>query len=160
MEINQEHIQIQLEGLELPRLKKTMELILSNRPVSLAYLYGSAAKGQTTPFSDVDIALLTIGSLPPYDMYKLILGVQQSLYEAIGIPNIDVRIINEAPLVFQGRVVTEGILLYARDDRERVAYETGTRLRYFDYLPIHSQIQAAFFADVKEKGLHGRSRQG
>ena len=107
----------------------------------------------------MDIALLTVETLSPHAMYKLILGVQQSLYEVIGIPNIDVRIINEAPLVFQGRVVSEGILLYARDERERVEYETNTRMRYFDYLPIHTQIQSAFLTDVKEQGLYGRSRQ-
>ena len=45
--------QFSIESLA-PRLAE----VLTRYPVALAYLFGSAAKGQMTPFSDVDIALV------------------------------------------------------------------------------------------------------
>jgi hypothetical protein len=66
-----------------------------------------------------------------------------------------VRIINYAPLVFRGRVVCDGSLVYARDEQLRIEFETATRLRYFDYQPVHRSIQDAFFADLRERGLYG-----
>jgi len=39
--------------------------------------------------------------------------------------------------------------------RERIEFETMTRDLYFDYLPVHRMLQDAFFADVRERGLHG-----
>jgi siroheme synthase len=83
------------------------------------------------------------------------LRTQLALADHVDIPNADVRIINDAPLVFRGRIVSDGILVYARDDQERIEYETATRLRYFDYLPIHKRLQDAFFADLRERGLYG-----
>jgi hypothetical protein len=51
--------------------------------------------------------------------------------------------------------VCDGILVFARDELERIAFETTTRMRYFDYLPVHRQMQNAFFADLRERGLYG-----
>jgi hypothetical protein len=45
--------------------------------------------------------------------------------------------------------------MFSRDEQERVAFETATRLRYFDYQPVHRELQDAFFATLKERGLYG-----
>ncbi len=137
------------------RLRQALPPILGRRPVILAYLYGSITTGQLNPFSDVDIAMVVEDGLAPLDGLRLMLGIPVDLADSCDITNADVRIINDAPLVFQGRVVCDGILVYARDEGERVEFETGTRLRYFDYLPIHRRLQDAFFADLRERGLHG-----
>lgn len=137
------------------RLRRCLPHLFHNQPVSLAYLYGSAATGQQHPFSDIDIALVLLKDLAPLERLKLILRLQVDLADECGISNADVRIIDDAPLVLRGKVVCNGILVYARDERERVEFETYTRLRYFDYLPLHRRLQDAFFADLKERGLHG-----
>jgi uncharacterized protein len=111
--------------------------------------------GLATPLSDVDVALVAGEALRPLVRLKLVLRVQVALADCCGIPNAEVRLMDEAPLVFRGRVVTDGVLVYARDDGFRVEFETTTRLLYFDYLPIHRELQEAFFQDVRERGLHG-----
>lgn len=142
------------DGL-VANLRRALPRILDDLPVRLAYLYGSSATGRVTPFSDVDLALVVDADLSPLEQLRLTLGVGLDLADSCDIANADVRIINEAPLVLQGKVVCEGILVFSRDDRERVAFETATRLRYFDYLPVHKDLQAAFFADLRERGLYG-----
>jgi predicted nucleotidyltransferase len=137
------------------KLRSALPRLLDEEPIRLAYLFGSVTTGRTTPFSDVDIALLVAEDLSPLDRLRLILRTQLALADHANIPNADVRIINDAPLVFRGRVVSDGILVYARDDQERIEFETATRLRYFDYLPIHKRLQDAFFTDLRERGLYG-----
>jgi len=136
-------------------LRSTLPHILSGQPVALAYLYGSSATGQTHLFSDADLALVVDQGLSSLERLKLILRLQVDLADDCDIRNADVRIINDAPLIFRGKVVCDGILVFARDESERVAFETTTRMRYFDYLPVHRQMQNAFFADLRERGLYG-----
>jgi len=139
----------------MSRLHQTLPDILENQPVQLAYLYGSTVAGRTTPFSDVDIALLTTEPLTPLARLRLIQYVHMRLYDDCDLDNVDVRIINDAPLVLQGRVITDGRLVYARDEQARVDFETTTRMYYFDYLPIHRQLQNAFFDTLRRRGLYG-----
>jgi predicted nucleotidyltransferase len=108
-----------------------------------------------TPFSDIDLALVVDAELSPLERLKLTLRVQLDLADSCGIRNADVRIINDAPLVLQGKVVCEGIIAFSRDEQKRVEFETTTRLRYFDYQPIHRDLQDAFFAGLRERGLYG-----
>jgi predicted nucleotidyltransferase len=136
-------------------LRSVLPGILDHEPVSLAYLYGSVTTGRMHPFSDVDIALLVDEGLSPLDRLKLTLRIQLDVADQCDLSNADVRIINDAPLIFQGRVVCDGLLIYARDEQERIEFETATRLRYFDYQPVHRRLQDAFFADLLERGLYG-----
>lgn len=136
-------------------LSRHLKNIVKDRPVLLAYFYGSAATGRATPLSDIDIALVVHPNTPLREHLQLMLGISTELEEQSGLFNIDVRIINNAPLIFQGRVITDGILLYKRDDSARIHFETSTRAEYFDYLPVHKKLQKAFFADMKKRGLYG-----
>jgi predicted nucleotidyltransferase len=132
-----------------------MPAILEDEPVQLAYLYGSSVSGQTTPFSDVDIALVIGGKIAPLEGLNLILRVKLAIADRTDIQDADVRVIDDAPLVFRGRVVSDGVLIFSRDEEMRIAFETNTRMRYFDYLPIHRALQAEFFKGIRERGLYG-----
>ncbi len=141
------------------RLRKDLPVILQDRPVVLAYLYGSAATGHVHPFSDVDIALVVSPdcTLGAYERFRLEAEIAVEIESRCGVREADVRIINEAPLSVQGRVVTEGCLLYAKDDDLRVAYEVHTRKRYFDFQPVLAMMRRAYFArleaDLRKKGV-------
>ncbi len=137
------------------QLKIGLQAILPGYPITLAYLYGSAAAGRPTPLSDVDIALVTGEKLAPYQQLKLELRIETELAEQANVRNAEVRIINGAPLAIRGQVACRGIVLYCADEEARVEFETTTRDEYFDYMPIARQLREAFFADVRERGLHG-----
>lgn len=142
----------------IDRLRQEIPAILEGYPIDLAYLYGSAARGQATPLSDIDIALLANVELTPEQRLRLMLDVALAIEERCGLQQVDVRVINDAPLLLQGQVVTEGILLYSRDEAARVRFEVDTRMRYFDYLPVYERYVAEFLDNVRQKGLsYGRS---
>ena len=116
-------------------LQREMPKIMADYPVAVVYLYGSLVREQMTPFSDVDIALITKHTLPSLARLNLELDIEMEL-SAINIPQADARVINLAPLIVQGRVATEGVLLFSNNEEKRVAFETQIRSQYFDLQPV------------------------
>ena len=141
----------------LDKLKAELPRLVVEQPVMLAYLYGSVAEGYTLPTSDVDVALILSPGhgLSPYQRLCLELKVAAELEARCGWDPVDVRSLNDAPLMAQGQVVTEGLLVYSRDEDFRVDYETLTRKRYFDFLPVARMMQRAYFEHM-ERDLRRR----
>ena len=140
----------------LDQLRGAAEAVFGCRPVALAYLHGSQASGHATPLSDVDVAIVTEQELPPRDRLRLELTLETALVAVLG-RDVDVRVINRAPLAVRGKVVQTGVLLYARDDAVRVNFETSVRDAYFDFLPVLRYHRAAYFSSQRalltERGI-------
>ncbi|HEY4723005.1 MAG TPA: nucleotidyltransferase domain-containing protein [Anaerolineae bacterium] len=147
-----------LTGFSIETLTAQLAEVLAHHPaVMLAYLFGSAATGLATPLSDIDIALVVAeNQAAPHNRLKLELALADEIAVRCGLSQIDVRIVNEAPLVLRGQVVTDGILLFARDEDTRVEFETRTRSEYFDFLPVARQLRESFFDDIQQRGLYGQ----
>jgi predicted nucleotidyltransferase len=144
-------------------LQAEMPGILGHRPVMLAYLFGSVAEGTALPSSDVDLALV-LGPdcrLSPYGRMRMEFDIATEIQQKCGITEADVRSIDSAPIAVKGTVLTEGILLYSRNEEFRVDYETYHRKIYFNFQPVAKMMREAFFQELKEKGLlGGKTRKG
>ncbi len=144
-------------GVLITALTHCLRHVLEQHPVTLAYLYGSAAIGRMTPLSDIDIALvLDEDTVSDFPRLQFELMVADRIDEECGISQADVRIVNDAPIMLRGRVVTEGISLFVRDEAKRIAFEARTRDEYFDFLPVARELRRAFFLDVSVRGIDGR----
>jgi predicted nucleotidyltransferase len=144
----------------IEQLRRCVPDILRARPVMLAYVYGSVAVGCATPLSDVDIALVLAPDcgLDAYQQLALELEIEMGIERQCGIRNADVRSIQNAPLRVQGQVVTQGQLLYTKDEDFRVGFEVHTRKCYFDFQPVLQMMRDSYFArleaDLREKALY------
>jgi predicted nucleotidyltransferase len=113
----------------------TKEILDYYPEVVAAYLYGSYAAGTMTPLSDVDIALLLNSDSMPQTRKKLDieLTIESELIRKLPGMNIEARIINKSPLLIQGKVITEGILIYHKDIEKVVQFEEKIIIRYLDF---------------------------
>ncbi len=110
--------------------------IFDKHPVLFAYLYGSYATGTVHPFSDLDIGVYAQGTSAREKLrLELMTALEIDERLAKGIES-EVRVINELPLLLKGQIVTEGFLIYSRNDVLRVDFETSVRKAYFDFLPV------------------------
>lgn len=118
--------------------------IFDNHPVLFAYLYGGYAKGVVHPFSDLDIGIYVekTAKLNHLDL-ELSLSLEIDEKMKFGVRS-EVRISNHLPLMLLGEMITEGTLIYSRDEISRVDFETSVRSAYFDFLPVIQRYNRAY----------------
>ena len=135
---------IALQGLD--RLKAAAVAVLHDAPARFAYLYGSVARGEAHPGSDLDVAVMFERTVPTEKRLSLELALGLALDARLGGERADVRDLAALPLVLRGRVLTEGALLFSRDEEGRVAFEVAARNEYFDFLPAYRAYQESSLA--------------
>ena len=122
--------------MEQSQLIDTLAVFFAEKTVSpdirLAYLFGSRAQGSAGPISDYDVAVLFSNS-PHYDLrYKL----AYDLNKAVMRNQVDLVVLNSAPIELRYAVIASGIVVYESNFEVRVEYEAVTLSLYGDYLPI------------------------
>lgn len=131
-----------------PLLRKLEEKsceVFSTSPVLFAYLYGSYARDEALPQSDIDIAVFVRGDYSKKEYAELELNLSIELDKLDLGAETEVRVMNRLPLLMKGEILTEGQLIYCCDDSTRVEFETITRDEYFDFLPFHHRYQKTYF---------------
>ncbi len=141
----------------LPDLKSALPEILVGRPVMLAYLHGSVVDKMALPSSDVDIALVFSpdSGLSLHTQMLVEADIAAEIERRCGIAEADVRSLDHAPLAIQGAVLTDGILLYSRDETFRVNFEVPVRKQYLDFMPTLEWLRKNFLQSVRLRGLAG-----
>jgi predicted nucleotidyltransferase len=116
------------------------------------YLFGSVARGEAGPLSDVDLGLLFDPALSKESRWNAALALSGDLQRIDG-PRIDVVILNEAPPALRDRVVREGRLLLDRDPPGRVEFEARALMEYLDFLPYIERFDRAILKRAREGRL-------
>lgn len=102
--------------------------------VSFGYVFGSFIDREG--FNDIDVGVYfdetAVKTETIFD-YQLELGVE--IEREIGQYSIDCRALNIAPLSFRFSAITQGELVFSRDEEARICFEVMTRSLYFDFKP-------------------------
>ena len=133
----------------LPDLHPMRRVLGACDDVRLAYVFGSVARGQPRPRSDVDVAVLF--ATPP--SFKAIDQLTAEL-ERVTRRRVDLVDLRRAPPLLAHEVVSAGRLLVARDEGERVDFETRVVLRFLDTAHLR-RIQHSYLREwVEARRVH------
>jgi predicted nucleotidyltransferase len=117
-----------------PTLKDSLARPLRAHPeIKFAILYGSAAEGHT--FQDLDIAVwVERARLPASAELDYAFALADEL-ESVVTQRVDVRVINDAPLVFRYNV-SRGIPLLVNDEAAYTHFLERTWDEFLDFQPL------------------------
>jgi predicted nucleotidyltransferase len=120
-----------------------------------AYLFGSVARGQAQPHSDLDVAVYVEPPALERPGFGIAAEIASDLAQALGRDDVDVVILNEAPPLLYRSVLKEGVRVLSRDLRATTTREGGALSRYCDYVPQLEKIERVHRARIRA-GQFGR----
>lgn len=124
---------------------ETISKVLEKEPdIVFAYLFGSYAKGIQDEKSDIDIAIYLkdekLLEKDPLYPSRIAIKIERGL---AGKKTLDVRVLNGSTLRFKNQVLRHGKLLFSRDEKKRIEFETSSLDQYFDFKPHLERYDAA-----------------
>ena len=108
--------------------------LFAQNPVNAAYLAGSLSN--RTSFghlTDVDIAILLMDQIKSDQFLDYQLYFFSELAKRLESENIDVVILNQASLLLKLQVIKYGQILFTRNEKQRVSFETKAVMDYLDF---------------------------
>jgi predicted nucleotidyltransferase len=128
------------------RLKQSLD---HDEDILFAYVYGSALTSPGLPGGDIDLAVY----LKPSEMKEYVKKEAELTTFLISIfetDEIDLRILNVLPLVFQYNILKEGILILSRDEIQRAEFETNVMMRFFELKPYLDEYRLMLSQRIRD----------
>lgn len=115
----------------MDRLPRVVELLEQESAVDFAYLFGSLVEGVVAPNADVDIAVYILPSTSTDPEFKFDLFCR--LTDILHTSELDLVILNDAPLSLSGRILQQRRVLVDKDPPRRHCFESCTMRKFFDF---------------------------
>ena len=108
--------------------------LFTQSPVNAAYLAGTLS-GRTAfgHLTDVDIAILLMEQIKSDQFLDYQLYFFSELAKRLESDNIAVVILNQASLLLKLQVIKYGQILFSRDEKQRISFETKAVMDYLDF---------------------------
>ena len=126
-------------------IKKLRKVLEKHSEILFAYLYGSKARGDYNERSDVDIGVYLSKDFKPDIFYEVKLA--EEIEKNAKLKDVEVVILNNKPIRFLNQVLRYGKLIFSRDERERVRFETYVTKTYIDMKPYFLEYDRMRFKD-------------
>ncbi len=108
--------------------------LFTQSPVNAAYLAGSlSSRTSFGHLTDVDIAILLMDQIKSDQFLDYQLYFFSELAKRLESESIDVVILNQASLLLKLQVIKYGQILFSRDEKQRISFETKAVMEYLDF---------------------------
>lgn len=114
----------------MDRLPAAALALAQRREIIFAYLFGSLVGGDVKPLSDVDIAVYLA---EPYDIVEVKLSLLGIIIDTLGSDEIDLVILNTAPLSLVGRILRARQVIVDKEPFTRHKFESLTLREFWDF---------------------------
>ncbi|HCG98416.1 MAG TPA: nucleotidyltransferase domain-containing protein [Actinobacteria bacterium] len=129
-----------IENLKTKRAKE----IYSTYGITVAYVFGSHAKGTAIPTSDIDIAAYFDRAIDEDGYFNLKLNLTAELMKLLERNDIDVVVLNNASPLLKYNVFADGETVYVDSEKDRVRFEVGAMRDYFDTARLREIMLKAY----------------
>lgn len=117
--------------------------------VVAAWVFGSVARGEARPTSDLDVAVLLLEG--GADVEEALRALSSELERFSPSGRVDIVVLGEQGSVFRHRVLREGALVLDRDPETRQDYEARTIVEYLDWKPTHDIAMATALKGLRRR---------
>lgn len=108
--------------------------LFAQSPVNAAYLAGTLSNRTTFGhLTDVDIAILMMDQIKADQFFDYQLYFLSELAKRLETDSVDVVILNQASLILKLQVIKNGQILFSRNEKQRVSFETKAVMDYLDF---------------------------
>ena len=142
----------------LPRpVADAVEEMVARDELDLVLLFGSRARGEHGPMSDVDLAVRTNKNVEDVHDWKL-----ATLGRLAGpVQSVDLVLIEQASLALRYRVARDGLPLWTRDERALFSFRFEAVRDWLDFEPVLRAHDAALVRRVADGTFgEGEPRDG
>ena len=145
------------EGHKLPknvidRIPELIEQIKKDMDVVALYSFGSLATGDLKPLSDLDFGILVSGKLDKqvrFDKHLDLIGIFNSVLQT---DEVDLVLMNDAPMRFCHNIVKSGALLHCSSKKELAEFVEKTIKLYLDFRYFRDAFDDTFLKGIGYSG--------
>jgi uncharacterized protein YutE (UPF0331/DUF86 family) len=124
--------------------------LFQRSPVDAAYTQGSASGRRIAgSYSDLDVALLLLDKVKTNEFFDYQVYFVSELSKTLETQGLEVVILNRASLLQRAQVIRSWNVLYQRDAKRRVQWETRAVLEYLEFQK---------YDDIQSKALAERTK--
>ena len=143
---------IKLQDDVLERLPGLIQAIKQRSEVVALYSFGSVVKNDLKPLSDLDYAILLSGQLSKrqrFDKHLELIGIFNNVFRT---DEIDLIILNDAPLRFCYVILKTGKLIYFRNKDDLIDLRDQVLKYYLDFKYFRDSFDKVFLEGVGYDG--------
>lgn len=115
-----------------------------------AYLFGSRARGDFSQISDHDFAVQLSDKIKSKEYTDLKLSLIADLARSLKTDDLDVVIINEAPILLKHRILRDRKVLFCRSQLARIRNEAKILIEYLDEKEYELAFAKGVFKHILE----------
>jgi len=145
------------EGRKLPgdvtdRIPVLIEQIEKDRDIVALYAFGSLAAADLKPLSDLDFGILVSGKLDKQKRFDKHLDLIGKFNDVLKTEEVDLVMMNDAPMRFSHNIIKSGKLLYCRSKIELADFIEKTIKLYLDFRFFRDAFDDTFLKGIGYSG--------
>jgi predicted nucleotidyltransferase len=136
----------------LEKIPEVVEGLSGNRQIVAFYIMGSAATGNLKPLSDLDFGVLLSAKIPKRQLFDTHLSLLGYLNRKLQADEVDLVLLNKAPVRMAYNIIKDGRLLLCRNEKELTDFLDDTVRIYLDFKFFLDDFDSTFLRMIGYRG--------